>query len=88
MTTVQSGARQALSRLQRALEKTRRELGALKGAIRYAEGADFPDAAYQEADLRVSLLLEFTDEEALRLQEKILEAGGLEPGRVRRSSSH
>ena len=88
MTTVQSGARQALSRLQRALEKTRRELGALKGAIRYAEGADFPDDAYREADLRVSLLLEFTDEEALRLQEKILEAGGLEPGRVRRSSSH
>ena len=88
MTTVQSEARQALNRLRRALEKTRRELGALKGAIRHAEGGDFPDDAYREADLRVSLLLEFTDEEALRLQEKILEAGGLEPGRVRRPSSH
>lgn len=88
MKTAQSEARQALNRLQRALAKTRRELGALKGAIRHAEGVDFPDDAYREADLRVNLLLEFTDEEALRLQEKILEAGGLEPGRIRRSSSH
>ena len=88
MTTLESEARRALNRLQRALEKSRRELGALKGAIRHAEGADFPEDAYREAELRVDVLLEFADEEALRLQEKILRAGGLEPGRVRRSSSN
>lgn len=88
MTTVESEARGALNRLQRALEKSRRELGALQGAIRHAEGADFPEDAYREAELRVNVLLEFADEEALRLQEKILRAGGLEPGRVRRSSSN
>jgi hypothetical protein len=32
----------------------------------------------------VRRVLDFTDEEGVRLQEKILHAGGLEPGRVRR----
>ncbi len=60
---------------------------ALSGAIRHAEGADFPESRYREAEDRIDALLEFADEESQRLQQKILETGGLEPGRVRRSSS-
>ncbi|MBI4539626.1 MAG: hypothetical protein HY704_09000 [Gemmatimonadetes bacterium] len=79
-------ARRALARLRRALEKGRRELEALAGAIRRAEGSDFPLELYGEARSRLDELLEFADQEAERLEEKILHAGGLEPGRIRRSS--
>lgn len=73
--------------MERSLEKSRRELGALVGAIRHAEGDDFPSDAYSEAEARLEALLGFLQEEGERLQEKVLQAGGLEPGRVRRSSS-
>jgi N-acyl-D-aspartate/D-glutamate deacylase len=86
MTTPESEARKALNRLARALEKGRRELDALAGAIRHAEGDDFPAEAYAGAEGRLSSLLEFVEEEGARLQEKVLQAGGLEPGRIRRSS--
>jgi Cdc6-like AAA superfamily ATPase len=84
LSSAESEARKALNRLRRAAEKAERELGELEGALRHAEGTDFPEEDY--ATLRASLerVLEFTDEEARRLQEKILHAGGLEPGRVRR----
>ena len=87
MTTPESEARKALNRLARALEKSRRELDALAGAIRHAEGEDFPAAAYDQAEGGISALLDFVEEEGQRLQEKVLQSGGLEPGRVRRSSS-
>lgn len=87
MTTVEGEARRALGRLKRALEKSRREMEALKGAIRHAEGEDFPRAEYGEAETAIQDLLDFVEEEGARLQEKILRSGGLEPGRVRRSSS-
>ncbi len=85
MSSAESEARKALNRLRRAAEKARRELASLEGALRRAEGVDFPGKAYQEADRAAGLLMDFSDEEARRLQEKILHAGGLEPGRVRRS---
>ncbi len=87
VTSVESEARKALGRLKRALEKGRRELRALEGAIRTAEGEDFPAAAYEEAERALGELLGFSEEEGHRLQAKVLERGGLEPGRVRRSSS-
>ncbi len=87
MSRVESEARKALNRLVRALEKSRRELEALAGAIRHAEGEDFPGERYQEAEEGVARLVEFAEEEGRRLQAKILQAGGLEPGRIRRSSS-
>lgn len=87
MTTAESEARKALGRLQRALEKGRRELAALTGALRHAEGEDFPRDVYLDAEADLERLLSFAREEGERLQEKILRAGGLEPGRVRRSSS-
>ncbi|MEX2529130.1 MAG: hypothetical protein WD960_00020 [Gemmatimonadota bacterium] len=87
MTTAESEARKALNRLRRAVEKGARELDALRGAIRHAEGDDFPASEYAEADAKMEALLAFVDGEAERLQEKVMRAGGLEPGRVRRSSS-
>jgi hypothetical protein len=80
-----SEARKALNRLRRAAEKALNELDALEGALARAEAEDFPREAYASVRARLEELIEFTDEEAQRLQEKILHAGGLEPGRVRRS---
>lgn len=83
--SAESEARKALARVRRAAEKCRRELDALEGALRSAEGPDFPIDDYDAARTALEGLEAFIDEEARRLQEKILHAGGLEPGRVRRS---
>ncbi|MCI0435882.1 MAG: hypothetical protein L0271_19900 [Gemmatimonadetes bacterium] len=80
-------ARRSLNRLRRALEKSRNELQATAGALRHAEAGDFPAAAFDDAAGHVDALLAFVDEQAERLEEKILHAGGLEPGRIRRSTS-
>lgn len=82
--TAESEARKALARLRRAAEKTERELDTLRGALEHAEGADFPSETYAEVVMALRQILEFADDESRRLQEKILHAGGLEPGRVRR----
>lgn len=79
-------ARRALQRLKRATEKVDTELGAVRGALRHAEGADFPHADFDAAAGHAAALLTFCDDQAERLQDKILHAGGLEPGRVRRSA--
>ena len=84
MDSAESEARKALNRLRRAVEKAERELDTLRGALVHAEGDDFPHAEYEKVTDALSGLLEFTEEEGARLQEKILHAGGLEPGRVRR----
>lgn len=78
-------ARRALNRLRRALEKAVAELGDVRGALRHAEGADFPVSEFEEAENRLMAVAAFVDEQAERLEEKILRAGGLEPGRVRRT---
>ncbi len=84
MDSAESEARKALNRLRRAAEKAERELEALEGALRHAEGTDFPADTYAVVEQAVRTVVDFTDEEAARLQEKVLHAGGLEPGRVRR----
>jgi transcription elongation GreA/GreB family factor len=86
-TTAEGEARRALARLARAMEKAGREMVALEGALRHAEGSDFPDAEYERARDAMGRVERFIEEEGDRLQRKILEQGGLEPGRVRRSSS-
>ena len=84
MESAEKEARKALNRLRRALEKSRRELETLVGAIRHAEGDDFPEGEYEEARGRMEEILAFLEEEGRRLEAKILETGGLEPGRIRR----
>lgn len=85
--SAEGAARKALHRLRHAAEKALREMDALEGALGRAEGDDFPRAAYAGMRERLDELIRFTDEEGARLQEKILHAGGLEPGRVRRGPS-
>ena len=85
-SSAESEARKALQRLRRAAEKSLRELAALEGALRRAEGDDFPVELYAELRAQLEAVDAFVDEESRRLQEKILHAGGLEPGRVRRGS--
>jgi hypothetical protein len=79
-------ARRALSRLRRAVEKADVELQSFAGALRHAEGADFPAQEFDDAAGRLAGVLVFLDEQEQRLQDKILHAGGLEPGRVRRGT--
>lgn len=80
-------ARKALNRLRRAIEKSARELDALEAAIGRAEGSDFPEEEYARIRSRMDEIVAFADEEARRLQQKVLLSGGLEPGRIRRDSS-
>lgn len=87
MSTAVSLARRALARARRATEKTLKELEDLEGVLRGAEGEDFPAEAYSLARERLESLLSLWEEEGARLEEKVLHAGGLEPGRVRRSSA-
>lgn len=79
--------RRALARLRRTLEKSARELELLAGTIRHAEGDDFPGDEYAASEASLQALIDFADSERRRLEDKILTAGGLEPGRVRRSSA-
>lgn len=78
-------ARNALARLRRAVEKAERELGAVEGALRHAEGADFPEGEFGAATASLAAVAGFVEEQAERLEAKMLEAGGLEPGRIRRT---
>jgi len=87
MESAEKEARRALNRLRRALEKSRKELGLLRSAIRHAEGEDFPLEAYESGGRRLEEVLDFVEEEARRLEAKVLETGGLEPGRIRRGTA-
>ncbi|NJD11856.1 MAG: hypothetical protein FIB01_15920 [Gemmatimonadetes bacterium] len=78
-------ARRALVRLRRAAEKAGQELDALAGALRHAEGTDFPAADFAAARTHLDAVGSFVEEQEQRLEEKILHAGGIEPGRVRRT---
>jgi len=83
--SVEKEARRALVRLRRSVEKAMTELGATEGALRHAEGRDFPADAFAAAATNLDAVAAFIDEQAERLEEKILHSGGLEPGRVRRT---
>jgi hypothetical protein len=83
--SAESEGKRSLSRLRRAIEKAERELEAVQGALRHAEGSDFPEQAFRDAVTNIRMLETFVDEQEERLADKILHAGGLEPGRVRRS---
>ena len=86
METAAKEARRALNRLRHALAKADAELDAVAGALRHAEADDFPAAEFEQAREHVRLVAQFVDEQEQRLQEKMLHAGGIEPGRVRRGS--
>lgn len=72
--------------MRRSLEKARRELGVLRGALERAEAGDFPGDEYENAGGHLDAVADWLNQEEARLRAKVLQAGGLEPGRVRRSS--
>lgn len=82
--SAESEARKALNRLRRALEKTSHELTDVRGALERAEGSDFPQQDFQAAQQHLDAIESFIDEQAERIEEKMLASGGLEPGRIRR----
>ncbi len=83
--SAESEARKALNRLRRALEKTAHELEAVRGALEHAEGEDFPRQDFDAAQQHVAAIESFIEEQAERIEEKMLASGGLEPGRIRRT---
>jgi hypothetical protein len=87
MATAEGEARRALARLRRSVEKAAAELDGVAGALRHAEGDDFPADAFARARAALAEVAAFVDEQAERLEEKILHAGGIEPGRVRRGGA-
>lgn len=78
-------ARRGLQRLRRAVEKAMQELGGVEAALRHVEADDFPAESYAHAADQLQAVVTLIDEESARLEEKMLYAGGLEPGRVRRT---
>ena len=86
MESAEKEARKALNRLRRAVEKCIRETDSLQSAIRHAEGEDHPQGDYDALRDTLGGMVDFLEEEGRRLEAKILETGGLEPGRIRRSS--
>ncbi|MGH7467199.1 MAG: hypothetical protein ACRENP_04360 [Longimicrobiales bacterium] len=85
--SVEGEARKAIVRLRRAVEKVEHELDSVEGALRSVEGSDFPADGFADMQSKVADIAAFIGEQAERLEEKMLHAGGLEPGRIRRSSS-
>lgn len=75
-------ARKALARLRRSVEKASRELTEVERVLEPVEGGDFPSAAFAGAASRLQGIGDFIDEQAERLEAKILEAGGLSAGAV------
>lgn len=84
MDAAAKDARRALNRLRRAMERAAVELDAVAGALRHAEAQDFPAAEFAQAAENLDRVIQFIDEQEQRIQEKLLHAGGIEPGRVRR----
>lgn len=72
-------ARKALARLRRSVEKAARELTEVERVLQPEEGRDFPSAAFAGAASHLQGVRDFVDEQAERLEAKLLEASGLPP---------
>lgn len=77
-------ARRGLNRLRRALEKAQSELEDVCTALKSAEGEEFPDGLFDESAQRLMDVMQFIDEQEQRLQEKVLQGGGIDTSRLRR----
>lgn len=80
-------ARRALARLQRAVEKLRRELNALRDAAEKADPSSLPADAYSNADAVLDTFVELASSEGARFRERILKRGGLSAGTLRSRGS-
>ena len=85
MKTPEAETRRALARLRRAVDKARREVRGLRKALDPAEADGFPGDDYTTMDEHLAEITELVNREQSRQQAKILRAGGIGPGRLRRS---
>lgn len=80
-------ARRALARLQRAVEKLRRELNALREAAEKADPTGFSADEYSSAEVALDTFVELASAEGARFRDRILRGGGLDAGRLRPSDT-
>lgn len=85
MKTPEADTRRALARLRRAVEKARREVRGLREALDRSEADGFPGDDYAGMDEHLAAVAELVGREQARQQAVILRAGGIAPGRLRRS---
>ena len=84
MKTPEAETRRALARLRRAVEKARREVRGLRSTLHSSEADGFPGDNYAEMDEHLAAVTELVNREQARQRAKILRAGGIAPGRLRR----
>lgn len=82
MKTPDADIRRALNRLQRALEKARREIRGLRDALEQSEADGFPGDDYAEMASHLASVVDLVKREQARQQLKILRSGGIAPGRL------
>ena len=82
MKTPDADIRRALNRLQRALEKARREIRGLRETLEQAEADGFPGDDYAEMENHLASVVDLVKREQTRQQLKILRSGGIAPGRL------
>ncbi len=82
MKTPDADIRRALNRLQRALEKARREVRGLRETLEQAEADGFPGDDYAEMENHLASVVDLVKREQARQQLKILRSGGIAPGRL------
>ncbi len=85
MKTPEAETRRALTRLRRAVEKARREVRGLRETLDPAEADGFPGDDYAAMAEHLAAVTELVNREQSRQQAKILRAGGIGPGRLRRA---
>ena len=83
--TPEAETRRALARLRRALEKARREVRGLREGLEESEADGFPGDDYAAMEEHLGAATELVNREQARQQAKILRAGGIASGRLRRS---
>lgn len=82
MKTPDADIRRALNRLQRALEKARREVRGLQEALEQSEADGFPGDDYNEMEHHLASIVDLVKREQARQQLKILRSGGIAAGRL------
>ena len=85
MKTPEAEARRALTRLRRALEKSRREIRGLRELLDQSEADGYPGDDYAEMDDHLAAVVDMVHREQARQQAKVLRAGGIGTGRLDRS---
>lgn len=85
MKTPEAETRRALARLRRALEKAKREVRGLREGLDESEADGYPGDEYAEMEEHLGAVTDLVNREQARQQAKILRAGGMASGGLRRS---